>query len=304
MYSADIWIAEKCGKVEDSLRLLQEMKAAGCEPNDVPYGGVISAVACHGRAHEAIQLFAEMKAKGLATNGKIFARLAEAIQRASLLDENTDTLSLLESVLALMNTSDFSVKVAGLILEALILQYGMSNRFDDALSVFERICGPTKRPCLRAILSACALAPDQWEVALELLHVACSKSGQWEEAMNLLELYGVQQQGDDSIEHVPRSAINSLITACGRGGRPDISLKLLNDMRPKYGVDPNKISYSSAAIACNQAQHKTLRRQKREQEAGLSTSNALQWWECSLSLLRRMKEDGLQPHAQTYSSIH
>ncbi|KAI2512794.1 PPR repeat [Fragilaria crotonensis] len=331
MYSAAIWIAEKCGKADEALRLLEEMKAASCEPNDVSYGGVIAAIACHGRALEAIQLFAEMKDKSLATNAKIFGRLAESIHRTSLQDKSTDTLSLLESVLGHMSPSDFSVKVAGPILEALILEYGMSDRFDDALSVFERISGPTNGPCLRAILSACALAPDRWEVALDLLHscdivegargparldmraigfamLACSKSGQWEEALNLLELYGVQQEEADGAGHVPRSAINSLITACGRGGRPDMALKLLNDMSPKYGVTPNEISYRSAAIACNQAQHETLRRQERGQapKFGGSTSSpamALQWWECSLSLLRRMKEDGLQPDAQTYSSV-
>ena len=331
MYSAAIWIAEKCGKAHEALSLLEEMKQASCEPNDVSYGGVIAAVVCQGRAVEAIQLFTEMKSKGLATSSKIFGRLAESIHRTSQQDESTDTLSLLESVLRLMSPSDFSVKVAGPILEALILEYGMSDRFDDALSLFERISGPTNGPCLRAILSACALAPDRWEVALDLLHtcdivegargparvdmraigfamLACSKSGQWEEALNLLELYGVQQEEADVIGHVPRSAINSLITACGRGGRPDMALKLLNDMSPKYGVTPNEISYRSAAIACNQAQHETLRRQERGQvpTLGGSTSTptmALQWWECSLSLLRRMKEGGLQPDAQTYSSV-
>jgi pentatricopeptide repeat protein len=79
-------------------------------------------------------------------------------------------------------------------------------------------------------------------------------------------------------------------------------LKLLNDMKPKYGVEPNEISYRSAAIACNQAQHETRRRQEQGLEPRIANSS-LQWWECSLSLLRRMKEDGLNPDAQTFSSI-
>ena len=324
MYSAAIWIAEKCGKSDAALDLLEEMKQVGCAPNDVSYGGVMASLADNGRAEEAIDLFAEMKSNGIKTNGKIFVRLLEAIQRASAKDETTDELSLLESIVDLMDATEFSVKTAGPILEALIMEYGMNDRFDDALWVFNMICGPTNGPCLRAILSACALVTDRWEDALAILHtsdivegargparvdmraigfamLACSKSGHWEEAMNLLELYGRQYTG---ISHVPRSAVNSLITACGRGGRPDMALKLLNDMKSRYGVEPNEISYRSAAIACNQAQHETRRRQAQGLEPRIgSAKQLLQWWECSLSLLRRMKEDGLKPDAQTCSSI-
>lgn len=123
-------------------------------------------------------------------------------------------MSLLERIVDMMDASDLDTNVGGPVLEALILAYGMSERFDDALWVFSSINGPTNGPCLRAILSACSLAnPPRWETALEILHtsdmvhgamgparmdtralafavIACAKANQWREGLNILDLYG------------------------------------------------------------------------------------------------------------------
>jgi hypothetical protein len=104
--------------------------------------------------------------------------------------------------------------LGGRVLEAMIINYGMQRRFDDAHTVFDMITGPTDGPCLRAILSACSMAsPPRWEEALEIIHtsdivesatgpakidpraigfamIACSKADEWEQAYNLLFLYG------------------------------------------------------------------------------------------------------------------
>jgi len=113
-------------------------------------------------------------------------------------------------------------------------------------------------------------------------------------------------------------ALNSLIAAAGRSARPDIAIKILNESA-KYSVTPNDRSYRSAIVACNQAEHEK-RRQRRRKER-LSDSSlvqvdkrhkpafndddplSLQWWEAALSLFRRMKEEGLTPDVQTYSSV-
>lgn len=112
-------------------------------------------------------------------------------------------------------------------------------------------------------------------------------------------------RGDENAT-IPTSAMNSLISACGRNGRPDMALRLLNKMQFQFGVVPDEISYRSAAIACNQAEHEKRRRLT----LGLEPRNSIdqggrdiQWWECALSLLRRMREDGLQADPQTYSSV-
>lgn len=113
------------------------------------------------------------------------------------------------------------------------------------------------------------------------------------------------------IPTVSVDAINSVIAAAGRNGRPDVAMKLLNEMISKYLIQPNERSFRSVIIACNQAEH-----EKRRQRQKLDPSRLLQneimdgneddsfyWWEAALSLLRRMKENGIKPSIQTYSCV-
>ena len=71
-------------------------------------------------------------------------------------------------------------------------------------------------------------------------------------------------------------------------------------MQKKYRVTPNVKSYRTAIIACNQAEHREAKDMKRCDEL---VPFEFTWWECALSLLRRMIEDGLKPDSQTYSSV-
>jgi tetratricopeptide (TPR) repeat protein len=97
-----------------------------------------------------------------------------------------------------------------------------------------------------------------------------------------------------------------------------MAIQVLNDMesgeQPGRGqVLPDERSFRNAIIACNQAEH-ALRRQEQLQRDGRhrkaskhkdcsNLSNGLfEWWECALSLLRRMQENGLSPDIQTLSS--
>lgn len=96
------------------------------------------------------------------------------------------------------------------------------------------------------------------------------------------------------------------MAACGRNGRPDVAVSILNEMEQKYGVKPDERSYRSAIIACNQAEHQR-RRHKQASSSGFDKANQqwdpeFQWWECALALLRRMKETDLSPDIQTLSS--
>ena len=96
-------------------------------------------------------------------------------------------------------------------------------------------------------------------------------------------------------------------------------------MNSKYSIQPNERTYRSAIVACNQAEHEKLRQRTKniisrddhtdidntsgevgaEQEVNDVSDDqlSLQWWEAALSLLRRMKEDCVQPSIQTYSSV-
>lgn len=101
--------------------------------------------------------------------------------------------------------------------------------------------------------------------------------------------------------------MNSLVAACGRCGRPDLSLSVLNDMEAVFGVRPDVRSYRRAVIACNQAEHEK-RRQMRSRRGSTTppdagTDSPMQWWECALALLRRMREEGIDPDTATFSSV-
>ena len=97
------------------------------------------------------------------------------------------------------------------------------------------------------------------------------------------------------------------MASAGRNGRADMAISILNDMH-RYGVKPDERSYRSVIVACNQAQHQK-RRHLRScdscNDVGVTetqASSTFEWWESSLALLRRMREEGLQPDIQTFSS--
>ena len=130
--------------------------------------------------------------------------------------------------------------------------------------------------------------------ALSNAVISCSKANQWEESLNLIELYGNEANQDGGVVSV--AAMNTVIRASGRSSRPDIAVQLLNDMPGKYRVTPDELSYRLAIIACNQAEHQEMRSRTTPDSHGLT------WWQCALSLLRRMREDDIKPSLQAYSS--
>lgn len=138
-------------------------------------------------------------------------KLASAIRSSK---EDIAKSEMLEHILSLMKPYEMRVNVGGPILEVLIRQYGAGGKYTEARRVFDLIQGPVDAKCLRAMLYACSAGePPRWEDALSLLHtsdivegtrgpakvdskslsyamLACAKADQWEEALNLAELYG------------------------------------------------------------------------------------------------------------------
>jgi pentatricopeptide repeat domain-containing protein 1 len=310
MYTAAIWTAAKVGNSKAARQFLAEAQLQNCSPNEISYNGVLDACASDGEAADAMECYLEMIGRGLNPSGQTFQSLARSIRSV---ENTTSRVEWLREVYGTMSVDQKAAEVGGPIVDALIQGLGLSERFDDALETFESIAGPADARCLRAILSACSTVhPPRWKEALSILqasdvctgtadpaHVdpialgyamlACSKADQFEESLNLFQLYG----GRDT----PLPAINSLIGACGRRGRPDMALSVLYDAEDR-GVGVDARTYRSAIVACNQAQH---RRQKRSPEPSSKTVG-FEWWECALSLLRRMKERGLKPDIPSYSS--
>ena len=236
---------------------------------------------------------------------------------------------------------DRCVKIGGPLFDSLIRAHGDESEpgasYSAARMAFDSIVGPVDDACLSAMLLVCSSTkPARWEEAVILLHssdivsgargpgrissralsyavVACAKADRWDEALKLIELYGNEVNNvypDGKMRNrynhtgiVSIAAVNLVIRACGRSLRPDIAVQILNDMPTKYGVVPDERSYRLAIIACNQAEHRELRRQNKFVTANNSAPLDFKWWECSLSLLRRMREDGLQPDSQTFSSV-
>jgi pentatricopeptide repeat protein len=245
--------------------------------------------------------------------------LALVIQSIGWLEERQDYL---ERVVSLMDNSEKSVRIGGRIFEALIVVYGAQSSMEEALTTFRMITGRVDGPCLRAILFACSLSnPPRWEDAVSILHtsdivedslgpgkvdqialgnaiICCSKANEFQEALTLLQLYG-RNPFDKTRKSMslPAASLNSLIAACGRGKRPDLAFEVLGTMESRYGVRPDTRSYRNAAIACNKAQHDQIRHDMFSPGPG-----GVEWWECALSSMRRMREEGLIPDLATFSA--
>jgi pentatricopeptide repeat protein len=309
MYTAAIWTAAKVGDSRAARQFLAESYLQKCSPNEISYNGVLDACARSEEASDAKECYLEMIASGLNPSGQTFNLLARSIRSV---ENATVRAEWLREVYSTMNADQRTADVGGPIIEGVIQGLGVLNRFDEALETFESVVGPSDARCLRAILSTCSIvSPPRWKEALSILHesdicsgttgpthvdpialsyamLACSKADQFEESLNLFQLYG----GSDT----PLPAINSLIGACGRRGRPDMALSVLNDVEDR-GIELDARSYRSAIVACNQGQH----RKKRFAETS-SNVVGFEWWECALSLLRRMKERGLRPDMPSYAS--
>ena len=246
--------------------------------------------------------------------------------------ETENKTAILEHIYNATRVKERSVDISGPVTEALIRAYGQEGSYEKAKLVFDSIEGPTDGSCLRAVLFACAKAEpsSRWEEAISILHssditagaigpggmeqgalssaiIACAKADRWEESWNLLQIYGVPaRKGMASSLSVV--AFNALVAACGRKGRPDVAVHILNTMETQYGVIPDERSYRNAVIACNQAEHERRRhltlasRYGEKENRKKSEPSTLQWWECSLALLRRMQEADLKPDIQTFSS--
>ncbi len=297
----------------------------------------MSVLASRGRFEEACSLFRIMKNDGVGPTPITFQKLAIAHQNT---DCSADKIvDCFEKILSQLNDNERRVMLSGPIYNTLIREYGNLNDYDNALRVYESI-DRVNAQILNSILFVCStVSPVRWQDAIILLHssdivvgaagrgrieysalssavIACSKENQWQEGLNLLNIYGLAMNSGNTQATV--DAVNSVIAAAGRDGRPDEAIRILNEMG-KFGLKPNARTYRSCIIACNQAEHQKRRQKKRQMQARHSSivqvsrrdqpafeeedPHNLQWWEAALSLFRRMREEDLTPDVQTYSSV-
>jgi len=120
----------------------------------------------------------------------------------------------LSEILDQMSYSPGNKNCRGPIAQELISSYGATGQIELALELFESTEVDCDKMCLRAILKACSQSsPPRWLEATTILHasdilegatgpgridplalghaiVACSKAGEVDEGLNLLNLYG------------------------------------------------------------------------------------------------------------------
>jgi pentatricopeptide repeat domain-containing protein 1 len=309
MYTAAIWVSAEAENVRCATKLFREMKEKNIAPSLVTYNGLITAYARKGDADSALDLYFSALSDGFETSCPTSALLASTLRK---INEADTRLKSIEKVINASHGDELDSQTLGPILILAIETYAKLGRVDDALHIFHKIQIPCDVGCVRAITCALSVNPDYWSEAVAIIHssdtvvgqapsyidpvslgyamIACAKANKWEEALVLFRLYGDWK--------TPNVALNSLISACGRNGRADIALEVLNDM-----YKPDLLSYRKAMIACNQAEHEARRVAVKSGSTGSYNENQeFQWWECALSLLRRMKEDGFKPDMPTYSS--
>ena len=289
-------------------------------PNTVCYNGVIKSLSKQGMHREALYFYYEMQKQSVPANRQTYQLLVYSIENT----KNTDVLSsskkklnLLEGVASQMAESEKDCLTSGPLWTA-ILKYSAAiaptpeQQYHSARDRFDSLIGTIDEETTVEMLRICSQT-GKWAEAVELLHcsdvyskglvsmdclniaiITCSKAGQWTEAMNLLHLYG-KNDGAVSVY-----AVNSIVKAAGPHA-PDVSVKLLNEMDSLYGVKPNRQSYAHCIVACNQAEHREMK--YFSSEIIEETETSLRWFECALSLYRRMAEEGIEASVQTISSV-
>jgi pentatricopeptide repeat protein len=332
IFASAIWTAQRCGDLSRCLELYEEMERMGCTANGVVLNGILSALCDNGMYTKALEIFDLIKDRGFQVSAVGMKRLVFATIQSSKEPFAEDKETIFLRILRRLDPHERQLKISGPVFEALISLYGSIGDIEQVLHVKEQINGCLDAACLRAtLLSYTRCSKGRWPEAVELLHttivegsptperidqialsnvlLVCSRADEYEDGLSLLNLYGIPTnklpRGSPCISIV---ALNALIAACGRGGRPDLSLSLLNEISYRYRMLPDSRSYRSAIIACNKAQHavKVYDRDNSSDKVygnNHAKESSIEWWECSLALFRRMTEEGLTPDVQTHSSI-
>lgn len=311
LYTATIWAAAAAADLSVAWRLIHEMRERGVTPNTISFNGLIATGVKSGSAKCAVESYIEMIRSQVNPDEHTYQLLARSIRNVR---NETESIELLSFICSNMRPELKGMKTAGPMMEALISLYRRLGEFKSALAV------PSDVSFVREMLRECIISvPPQWEAALTILHaseargdpapsgrvdalslsytmLACSKANQWAESLRLWRQYG---SDDTSL-----IALSSLIGACGRCGRPDMAMTVLNEIEA-CGIQTDERCYRSAIVACNQAEHKAHLEQKRTpngRSIGLKDDRGFEWWECAVSLIYRMKKRGLIPEGQSYTS--
>ena len=313
LYTAAMWSAAESKEPKVAEKLLEEMMIEhDLSPTVVTFNAIIAAHAKLGNVQAATSFYERLLESNLVPNTSTFLHLSIAARNTLSLEER---LRHLRKIYDTTLNKDWKLETVAPIIEALIHAYGSRRDFKAATCLFDTVRDMANIKMVQSYLFACSMAiPSQWKEAVIVLHssdvsidqtspkfidpdslalavTACSKADQWEEAFQLLGIYC----------ETPLSlyAANTLLSCCGRCGRADLALSFL-DRFSEHGLTPDGRTYRTVMIACNQAEH--MIQKGKEIQKACRGNFYYEYWEAAVSLLRRMREDGITPDKQTYSS--
>eukprot|EP00250_Pteridium_aquilinum_P019207 c24341_g3_i1 orf=222-1931(-) len=145
----------RCDAMDDALSVFSNMQ----QKNLFTWNAIISAYACHGHHHEALQMFHQMRRDGFTPNKFIFASIISACSTRDTLHEGKDIHALIK---------ECGLECDVVVGTALLNMYGKCGSMDDAKELFLML---PERDLVtwNAMIAVCAQHEQQWD-ALRLYH--------------------------------------------------------------------------------------------------------------------------------------
>ncbi|GLT28612.1 hypothetical protein SLA2020_035320 [Shorea laevis] len=161
----------KCGSLDNALRVFEEMPVK----NEVSWNAMISALAFHGQAHEALSLFQRMSREGASCPNDItFVGVLSACVHAGLVDEGQQLFDLMISSFGLTPKIEHYSCMVDLLARA--------GRLYEAWDFIDKMPGKPDEVVLGALLGACQKCKNadiSERVMQRLLEIQPSNSGNY-----------------------------------------------------------------------------------------------------------------------------
>uniref|UniRef100_A0A7N0VEN1 Pentatricopeptide repeat-containing protein n=1 Tax=Kalanchoe fedtschenkoi TaxID=63787 RepID=A0A7N0VEN1_KALFE len=182
----------KCGNLKEGCRLFEEIP----NPDVFPYSALITGLASHGHAHEALEIFRKMKADDVEPDCITFVGVFTACGHAGLVE---DGMKFWASMI-----EDYRIKPDAGHYGCMVDMFGRAGRLDEAYEFIKSMPMSPKEGALGALLAACktygnaeiaeAVAEHLFELEpgntgnYVLLSSIYAERGQWDDAARVREM--------------------------------------------------------------------------------------------------------------------
>lgn len=281
----------KAGQWKESVDILTEARDLGLTVGTRAYTSALTACAKHGRWEEALNILQVMRGYGgtEAPDMVAYTITAAACRAANRHQEALALLSWAKED-GLHISGQFAL---GLLQCAAQCEHDACGA-DVALLLLNALEADDSVNDIKKTSRGGSMPPRSWalRVGYTLAATALGKEGRWEDALSLSQRMKDTHgpQATNNINYPSRSSsrvivpdahfYSALMTACGRAGRWQEALNLLDTMADD-GVPVTCVSYGVAAAACK---------------------SSGRWKEC-LALISEMKAKSIRPDAKMYTAV-